>query len=200
MDSASPATVTALRERPGGRVAVELDGRRWRVLPVEVVVRAGLAVGVPLERPIARRLARELRRARALAQASRSLAAASRSRRALDERLARAGHPARAREDALAALERAGLLDDAELARSRAEALARRGYGDAAIRADLERRLISAEVAAAALAGLLPEPERAQQVVAAARAPAPAVLRRLARRGFSADTIEELARAVAYDA
>jgi SOS response regulatory protein OraA/RecX len=200
MGSASPATVTALRERPGGTVVVELDGRSWRVLPVDAVVRAELAVGVPLERPTARRLARELRRARVLAQASRSLAAASRSRRALDERLARAGHPARAREEALGALERGGLLDDAELARRRAEVLARRGYGDAAIRADLERRLVSDEVAAAVLAGLPPELERAQRALAAARAPAPALLRRLARRGVSAETIEELARRVAHDA
>ncbi|HJQ73262.1 MAG TPA: hypothetical protein VJ814_00130, partial [Gaiellaceae bacterium] len=68
-------TVTALREHKGGRVAVELDGKPWRVLPADVVVRAGLGVGRRLDRPTARDLARELRRARALAAATRSLAA-----------------------------------------------------------------------------------------------------------------------------
>ena len=55
--------VTGLRERKRGRVAVELDGRLWRVLPTDGVVRAGLAVGRPLDRPTARELAREVRRA-----------------------------------------------------------------------------------------------------------------------------------------
>ena len=41
-------TVTALRAR-GGRVAVELDGRPWRVVPGTAVLEAGLAVGCPLE-------------------------------------------------------------------------------------------------------------------------------------------------------
>ncbi|HZT54013.1 MAG TPA: RecX family transcriptional regulator, partial [Gaiellaceae bacterium] len=130
-------------------------------------------------------------RARALAQATRSLAAGARSRGALEQRLARAGHPAAARRDALAALERGGLLDDVRLARSRAEALARRGYGDAAILADLRRRLIPAEAAAEALAGLEPEAERARRVLEG-QPPTPALLRRLAARGFARETLDEL--------
>ena len=39
------AIVSALRAEPRGRVAVELDGASWRVLPAEAVIRAGLAVG-----------------------------------------------------------------------------------------------------------------------------------------------------------
>ncbi|MGH3055676.1 MAG: hypothetical protein ACRDL7_11935, partial [Gaiellaceae bacterium] len=66
--------VTGLRERKRGRVAVELDGRPWRVLPADAVVRAGLAVGRPLDRQKARELGREVRRASALAAAARSLA------------------------------------------------------------------------------------------------------------------------------
>ena len=37
--------VTALRARGPGRVAVELDGRPWRVLPLEAVYAGSLAVG-----------------------------------------------------------------------------------------------------------------------------------------------------------
>ncbi len=149
--------VTGLCERKRGRVAVELDGRPWRVLPTAVVVRAGLAVGRPLERTTARELAREVRRAKALAAATRSLAASDRSEQALDQRLARAGHSAAAREEAIAALARTGALDDVRLAERRAELLARRGYGDTAIRADLRRRQLEPDAAAAAVAALEPE-------------------------------------------
>ena len=190
--------ITGLRERKRGRVAVELDGRPWRVLPADAVVRAGLAVGRPLERPTARELAREVRRARALAAATRSLAASDRSERALEQRLARAGHSAAAREDAIASLGRAGALDDARLAESRAELLARRGYGDSAIRADLRRRLIDAETVAHAVASLEPEPERLRRALDGQRV-TPALLRRLSGRGFARDTVDDVVSSFALE-
>jgi SOS response regulatory protein OraA/RecX len=191
--------VTGLRERKRGQVAVELDGRPWRVLPADAVVRTGLAVGRPLDRPTARELAREIRRARALARATRTLATSGRSRQELEQRLARAGHDDAAREEALATLDRAGLVDDARLAESRAELLARRGYGDAAIRADLRRRLIAPEAAAAAVASLEPELERARRLVTG-ESVTPALLRRLAGRGFSRDTLGEVTASFALEA
>jgi SOS response regulatory protein OraA/RecX len=191
--------VTALRERKRSRVAVELDGRPWRVLPTDAVVRAGLAVGRPLDRHTARELAREVRRARALAQATRTLAASGRSRRELEQRLARAGHAGAARDEALATLDRAGLVDDARLAESRAEVLARRGYGDAAIRADLRRRLVEPGAAAGAVASLEPEPERLRRLLEG-QSITPALLRRLAGRGFSRDSLDEVASSFAPEA
>jgi SOS response regulatory protein OraA/RecX len=191
-------TVTGLRERKRGRVAVELDGEAWRVLPADAVVRAGLTVGRRLDRPAARELAREVRRAKALTAATRSLAASGQSQRALERRLARAGHSAAAREDALGALDRAGLLDDSRLAQGRAEQLARRGYGDAAIRADLRRRLIPAEASADAVAGLEPELDRSRRLLEG-KSVTPALLRRLAGRGFSRDTLDEIASAFAHE-
>jgi SOS response regulatory protein OraA/RecX len=187
----SQKTVTAFRERRRGRVEVELDGRPWRSLPIEAVARAGLAVGRPLDRETARTLARELRRSRALARATRALTSRDRSRRGLDERLARAGTPETARAEALATLEVSGLVDDARVARSRARRLAERGYGDAAIRADLEREGLGAEDAAEALAELEPERERALRLLGA-REPEPRTLRRLAARGFDPETIAGL--------
>ena len=92
----------------------------------------------------------------------------------------------------LATLDRAGLVDDTRLAESRAELLARRGYGDAAIRADLRRRLIAPETAAAAVASLEPELDRARRLVTG-KSVTPALLRRLAGRGFSHDTLDEVA-------
>ncbi len=189
-------TVTGLRERKRGRVAVELDGRPWRVLPTDAVVRAGLVVGRQLDRHTARELAREIRRARALAQATRTLATSARSRGDLEQRLARAGHGGNAREDALESLGRAGLVDDVRLAETRAAALARRGYGDAAIRADLRRRLIGAETVTDAVAGLEPELARVGRVLAG-RDATPKLLRRLAARGFSRDTLDEIASSFA---
>ena len=192
-------TVTGLRELKRGRVAVELDGRSWRVLPADAVVRTALTVGRKLDRPKARELARELRRAKALAAAKRSLAASGRSERALERRLALAGHSAAAREDAIASLGRAGIVDDARLAENRAELLARRGYGDAGIRADLRRRLISSDIVADAVAALEPELERAQRLLAG-QSLTPALLRRLSGRGFSRDTLEEVTTAFAQEA
>jgi len=191
--------VTALRERKRNRVAVELDGRPWRVLPTDAVVRAGLTVGHPLDRSTARELAREIRRAKALAAATRSLAASDRSQRALEQRLARAGHSAAAREDAIASLARAGAIDDARLAESRAELLARRGYGDAAIRTDLRRRQIAPEVAAGAVAALEPGLGRLRRAIENGSV-TPALLRRLAGRGFSRDTLDEVASSFAFEA
>jgi SOS response regulatory protein OraA/RecX len=168
-------------------------------LPTDAVVRAGLTVGHPLDRSTARELAREIRRAKALAAATRSLAVSDRSQRALEQRLARAGHSAAAREDAIASLARAGAIDDARLAESRAELLARRGYGDAAIRADLRRRQIAPEVAASAVAALEPELERLRRAIEN-ESVTPALLRRLAGRGFSRDTLDEVASSFAFEA
>ncbi len=106
--------------------------------------------------------------------ALRALRAADRSRAELDERLERRGIPAGERTAALDELERLGYLDDARTAALRAGRLAARGYGDAYIRADLERRGLPADEA---LDALEPEPERAARHVR--RGPA-----WLARRGF----------------
>ena len=62
--------VTALRAPRPGAVDVELDGARWRTLPLEVVVRTGLQVGEELDRPRLRLLRRELRRHEAITAAT----------------------------------------------------------------------------------------------------------------------------------
>ena len=182
-------TLTAVRRERPGRVALEVDGSAWRVVPDDVVARCGLAPGVALERPLLRRLRRELRRAEALGGATRSLARRDLSARRLRERLDARGIRAPAAEAALATLESAGVVDDARLARSRATALADRGWGDAAVAARLEREGIGPEPARAALAELRPEPERAAALAEGA-SDRRAAWRLLARRGFSSDAIE----------
>jgi SOS response regulatory protein OraA/RecX len=181
--------VTALHEEPGGRVRVELDGRPWRTLPIDVVARAGLARGCELDRPRARLVRRELRRSDALTRAARALRRRDLPERALDARLERAGFVAEEREAALAALTRAGLVDDVRFAHARAAALAERGRGDAAIAWELERHGVAAELVESALAALEPERERALALAARHGANA-ATARLLARRGFGEEAVE----------
>ena len=185
-------TVTALRERPKGRVAVDLDGEEWRVLPVDAVVRAGLQAGLALDRDRARALARELRRAEALSVAGRALRHRDQSSRRLSERLERRGVPAEARGEALETLTRAGLVDDERFARSRAQALAARNLGNAAIRHDLETHGIAPELVERACADLEPEHDRAARVIAK-RGRSARTLRYLSGRGYDRDVVEQFA-------
>ena len=184
------AVVTALRERPRGRVEIELDGAPWRVVPADAVVRAGLLVGRSLDRETARTLGRELRRARALDVAARALRYRDHSRRSLEERLARRDVRPDASDAALAALERAGLVDDARVASTRAGTLAERGYGDAAIRFDLERQGVAGDLVEGAVAALVPERDRARRLVER-RGADPKTARWLAGRGFDAASVED---------
>jgi regulatory protein len=123
--------------------------------------------------------------------AARALRHRDRSRRDVDDRLARAGVGDAARSDALEALERVGYVDDGRFARTRAAALAERGYGDAYIRADLEGQGVPAEAVDEAVAALPSEPERAAALVGrSGRDPRTAA--RLARKGFAPETLEEV--------
>jgi regulatory protein len=181
--------VTALREDRRGRVAVELDGAPWRTVPVGVVVRAGLAEGRALDRAGLRLLRRELRRAEALAVAGRALRTRDLSEARVAERLERAAIAPAAARESLRVLSDAGLVDDGRFAQERAQALAGRGYGDAAICHDLERQDVREELVGAALAELEPELERARRLVER-RGPGPRTARYLAGKGFGEEAIE----------
>jgi regulatory protein len=191
--------VTALHERPRGRVEVQLDGAPWRLVPADAVVRTGLVVGRALDRETARTLGRELRRADALGRALRALAPRDRSRRALAERLTRAGVRAEARDEVLETLERTGLVDDRRVAATRAQSLAARGYGDAAIRYDLDGEGVAGELVEAAISALEPEPDRARALVER-RGGGPKTARWLASKGFDAASVEEALGGFAEDA
>ena len=166
-----------------------LDGETWRTLPAEVVLASGLDVGVGLDRERARRVRRELRRQEARAKAVRALARRDLSEQELERRLASADVAPAARAEALERLVRVGAVDDGRFAHRRADALAERGAGDALIRHDLSERGVSTELAAEAIDALEPEPERAARIVAR-RGASEKTSRYLARKGFSADSIE----------
>jgi SOS response regulatory protein OraA/RecX len=170
-------------------VAVELDGAAWRVLPLEAVVRAGLSVGVELDRGRARLLARERRRLAAVAIASGALRHRDMSERALRERLVRRRVAPAERDRAIETFRRAGLVDDARFALRRAETLAARGYGDAFIRDDLERQGVAPDRIHEALEALDAEDARAAAELARRGGDLRAV-RALARRGFTQESLE----------
>jgi len=183
--------VTALRARGPGRVAVDLDGRPWRVVPLEAVYAAGLAVGSALDRASARTLRRELRRLEAQRVALRALRARDHTAASLEQRLADRGTARTVRQETIEAVQRAGLIDDRRFAASRAALLAQRGAGDLLIADDLERHGVPTDAAHSAIDGLEPESARAAALIdSLGRSPRTA--RYLAARGFSEATLESL--------
>jgi regulatory protein len=131
-------------------------------------------------------------RAVALAAALRALAGRDLSERELRDRLAQAGLEPAIVEEALETLRRGGLVDDERFAAERARVLAERGKGDSAVRFDLERHGILAELVESTLAALEPERERAECVVAR-RGGGPKTARLLASRGFGEEIVSLVA-------
>ena len=183
--------VTALTAEPRGWVRVELDGEPWRTMPAAAVVSAGVAVGDELDRARARALRREVRRLEALSIATGALGRRDHSSAGLSAKLERRGVPPVQRAAALTTLERAGYIDDARFAAGRATLLAARGYGDDAIRFDLERHGVDGEAIDEAVHALASEYDRAAAIVERSGRSA-TIARRLAARGFAADTVESL--------
>ena len=190
--------LTAVRRARPGRVELEVEGRRWRSVPDEVVLRCGLAAGVELDRPLLRALRRELRSAEALGAAVRTVARRDVSTTRLRDRLAARGiRPADA-DRAVATLAGAGVVDDGRSAASRGRALAERGWGDAAIAARLGGEGYDADAVRAALDDLGPERERAEALAAGVGDPR-AAWKLLARRGFAPETLEDVVGALDAD-
>lgn len=129
--------------------------------------------------------------------ACRWLSRAARSEAEIRLRLTRMGFSARAVDDSLRRLRDHRFVDDQQLARNRAQVLARRGYGDAWITNDLLQRGLSEGVVDRALAELPQETTRATAWLdqgGVRRGSRPA-WRLLVQRGFSTDTAEEVAGA-----
>lgn len=186
-----PPVVTATRVHGSTGVAVELDGREWRVVPIWAAARAGLAVGATLDRARARELNRALRVERARTKALRLARFGDHSRASMDARLADRHVAAAERQVVVAELERVGVIDDRRHALERARRLSRRGYGNEAILDDLTQRGLNVSLCAEAVEALPDEPERVAEIVAA-RGLSRATVVYLGRRGFSSDALEPL--------
>jgi SOS response regulatory protein OraA/RecX len=160
-------------------------------VPLEAAYRAGLAVGVELDSGALRELLAEIGRLEALSAALAALRYRDHSTSSLERRLERRGVAPSTRRRTLDTLTRAGAVDDARFAQTRAEALAGRGAGDLLIADDLGRQGIASELVEAALAALEPEPARAAAIVER-RGSGPKTWRYLAAKGFAPETIESL--------
>jgi SOS response regulatory protein OraA/RecX len=186
-----PPTLTAVRRVRPGRVALEVDGARWRVVPDEVVLRCGLASGIELDRPLLRALRRELRRAEALGLAARTVARRDVSIDRLREKLRARGVRGDVADGAVTTLAKAGIVDDTRTAAARARSLADRGWGDAIVAARLDAEGFLAADVQAAVAALPPERERAEEL-AAGVGDRRGAWTLLARRGFDGETVEDV--------
>jgi len=184
--------ITGLREVSASAVLVELDGAPWRTIPLTAAARAGLSIGKRLEREDLRLLGRELRRAEALAKATRMLARRPLPRALLEERLEKKGVAPVALEEAVEVLEQARYLNDRSYALDRARSLAERSYGNAAVRYILEQERVGSELIEEAIDALEPELERAR-AIAGSVSDRKKSLGRLSRRGFDPDTLEQIA-------
>jgi regulatory protein len=114
------------------------------------------------------------------------------SRNELATRLKRAGFE---RDDALLAVDElaeAGYQSDERAATERARAMAARRYGDIAVRADLRRRGIADDTIEVALAGIVPEAERAEALSRRTDSVSRFV-QALRRKGYTEGTIEGIA-------
>jgi regulatory protein len=197
--------------RPPGFVAIEVDGARFALLPVERATALRLEEG--LELPDA--LAREVERAGAAEDAHRAairlLAARDRSVQEVVTRLRRRGLRPDAVAEAVGRLEEAGLLNDASFAESFARARVERGYGRSRILSDLAARGVDRRLAERAVDAVIPSDDDRQGIEALARKraarlaglPEAVRLRRLvgflSRRGFNGSETLAAARAALRD-
>jgi SOS response regulatory protein OraA/RecX len=129
----------------------------------------------------------------ALEQAVAALARRDRSAGALVAYLEERGVDSAEAAEAVERLRAAGYVDDRRLAGLRAETLAVRGYGDGAIRVDLERHGIGRDLIDDALAGLEAERARAE-ALADRNGRTPKTARRLVAKGFATDTVSAVMR------
>lgn len=203
----------ALGRRPGF-VAVEVDGARFAVLPVEQVQALGLAPRRDLTEDDRRNLERAGALSEAHARALRLLAARGRSVREMVRRLRARGYPPDVVTDVVGRLEASGLLDDRSFAEAIARSRAERGYGPARIRADLTARGVERRVAERAVDAVVEGDEQTRLAAIDAlvrkragqlRGVSPHACERrlrayLARRGFTGADVLSVVRRVMRDA
>ncbi|HUG64356.1 MAG TPA: RecX family transcriptional regulator [Gaiellaceae bacterium] len=127
----------------------------------------------------------------ALESALRALSHRDRSSAQLEQYLADRGFGEEERRAALEALARTAVVDDERYADNRACALGGRGAGDASIRQDLSTAGVTDEEIEHALAGLEPERQRAERIVAR-RGSSAKTARYLTGKGFSEDVVRSV--------
>lgn len=197
--------ITEITESPRrpGRYVISVAGRAGPTVSVETIDRWKLAVGQPWQ-PVAAAVEREGAALATYDRALNMLAARARSRRELERLLIRKGEPRELAREAIARLEQAGYLDDAEYARQFARAkalgagLARRRLAAELGRRGVERAVVDRAVDEVFLEERVDEREGVERVarkrLASLAGLDPVTRRRrlyafLARRGYGPDLI-----------
>jgi regulatory protein len=162
MEHSEPSVVTAIepQARRPERVSVFVDGEFALGMHAEVAAAAGLKVGDRISVPELQALARseELRRVRE--SALHLLGYRARSRAELRRRLLRKGYDPEVTDEALAALDRSGLINDAEFSQSWVRArTGSRPMGRTRIAAELRQKGVERELIEQALEPLDQERE-----------------------------------------
>jgi regulatory protein len=168
MDQPETLVITAIERqaRNPDRVSIFADGEWVLGVHVEVLASTGLQVGQALELRELQAAARaeELRHVRE--SALRFLGYRSRSRRELQTRLERKGYAPELVQEVLEALQRSGLIDDAEF--SRAWVAARQGsrpMGRNRLAVELRQKGVDRELVESALQDVDPDTELARAML-----------------------------------
>ncbi len=154
------AIVTGLTAVPRqlGRVAVDVDGAPFAVVPDDVATRLALCIHMAVSPEALAALVDEGAALRTYDRALRMLAARGRSVRELRRRLLAAREPEAHVDAALERLQGMGLLDDAEYARQLARSqMVGRGYASRRLQQELARRGVARDVADRAIDTVLTE-------------------------------------------
>ncbi len=109
----------------------------------------------------------------------------------IDQHLARADFPDDERADATARARDAGYIDDERVARERARRLVERGWSNAGIRLELERRGVESATVESTIEELGDEHERAAKLVRKIGT-GPRAARSLVRRGFTLELVQQV--------
>jgi regulatory protein len=198
--------ITALRVASSRKqtVEIELDGKAWRIVDAEVVVRFALKAGDALEKDDLKRIEREDAYVTARRRAVNFCVTRPRTEREATRRLEEGRLESEIVQRVLADLREQGLLQDAEAAQLAARKGRRAGIGPRRVEADLRARGIAGETLDEAVESLRdPDWQRSEAAAIAAKRrsrlsgrPLPEQRRKigdyLLRRGFDREIVSEV--------
>jgi regulatory protein len=209
-------TITQISEHPRkpGRYIIDVDGKEFAVVNVDVLTEAKVKIGVVIDDVRAAQLREASDVVETYDRALNLLAFRARSARELGRRLMDKGASAACTEKVIEKLRDVGLIDDADFARQVARSKVSGGASKRRLHQELFKRGVARDVADAAVTQVLEE-EDVDQVAVAERvarkrlpslASADAQSRRrrlysfLARRGHDSETIRVVMQRVLDDA
>jgi len=208
--------VTRIVEHPRkpGRYVVDVDGREFSVVSVDVLSETGTRVGAVVDDALAARLREAAEVTATYDRALNLLAFRARSARELRQRLIQKGDPSERVDKVIGRLREAGLIDDADFARQLTRSKLSAGASKRRLHQELFKRGVAREVADEAVVEVLAEEgvtdatsiERIARKKWGTLARLDELTRRrrlyafLARRGFDSDEVWRVVRKLSGEA